>query len=263
MNGDIYKRITLSGSMPGFVRVRESGTGARLELSVEGLAEGMGVYTVSTDSVRRTEYSGPGIITAGSGVTAVALESGGRIVSAGFSGGSRAERARILDELRIRAAGERETSINRAKAEERPKPVREIPVPEPHVNASPVNVSPVNASPVNVSPANDPPAPSRAEITDRILKQAERLFASIGAEEGPEDAPTPIKNPFPKAYPNSEWQVLPGDERLYGTAVINGRKVSLTALPAEAKAKNAARPYRSAVLISTEGKRYFIVRGTR
>ena len=111
MNGDLYKRITLSGSMPGFVRVRESGSGARLELSIEGLKAGMGVYAVSADSVRRTEYRGEDVITARKGVKAVAVESGGRIVSVGFSGGTGAEKARLLDELRIRAAGERETTL--------------------------------------------------------------------------------------------------------------------------------------------------------
>lgn len=246
MIGALYKRIMLSGSLAGAVRISSGKGGSVLELDLAGLSEGMNVYTVSAGSIIKTELSSARFDVGQTGIYAVAVEKDGRLVSAGFSGGTRAEKNRILDELRIRAAGEYEERTRRTSAPEsgRETPPAEPPKPEKTAGS-----------------AKDAPQANKAEVTERILKQAERLFAALSAEEeDPGPAPVPVKNPFPKTYPRSEWRMIPGDERLYGTVVTAGREVRLTALPALTGQKNARPPFRSRPIVSADGKRYFIVR---
>ena len=236
MNGDLYKRINLTGSLSGAVRVRASAEGgSELDFTLGGLEPGMNVYTVSADRVVRTEYKSGGVVTPQSGVFAVAVEKEGRLVSAGFSGGSRSERNRILDELRIRAAGD---CAEGRRAEAAPAPEKAVPAPAPVKNA---------------------PKSANADVTERILKQAERLFSSLGAEEE-EPGPVPVANPFPKTYPDSEWRRIPGDNRLFGTVRANGQRLGLIALPADAGGANARRFTRGRAVLAADGKRYFIVR---
>lgn len=268
MNGDLYKRIMLTGKLSGSVRVRaEKNGGSVLDLSLNGLSDGMNVYTVSADSVIKTEYSGKSLASPQTGIFAVAVEKDGRLVSAGFSGGTRAEKSRILDELRIRAAGEyagkepREVKTGSEKAAppaDKPAPARTEPAQTAPAQTVPAQTVPARTEPARAESAAAVPR-ANADVTEMILKQAERLFAALGTAEKEEPEPSPIRNPFPKTFPNSEWRRLPGDERLYGTANVNGRKVRLVALPAEAR-QNNSRSGRARAVLSADGKRYFIVR---
>ena len=187
MTGPILTRIALSGRLRGSAKLEESAGRTRITLSLSERAEGLYLLLFGRSGFVRTNVENMRAEAACEGVCAMAVCRGG-VLASGFTGACRADRERLLSEMRIMAAGDTAES--------------------------------------SAAPAKQPGHP----VTERILEQARKLF---GPAEKPKQTnePEAVPNPFPRTFPNSVWEKRPGEETLYGSVTIGGRKRKAAAYP--------------------------------
>ncbi|MCR5808745.1 MAG: hypothetical protein K6G56_04210 [Clostridiales bacterium] len=222
-------RMILKGELMGSASLSENAEGTLVSLSVRGNAAGAVLYTAGEGGVRRTELSDPRrALVLQRGITVIALSRGGRIISRGSAGRGmdRRETSRLMDEISIRAASEEAMPAKPA-----PEPKRaETQAAKPQGEKQP--------------PARPPERRNMAEVTNRILEQAEWLFGMLDgmrggtepppaaepAEQKEEQTACAIRNPFPRTFPDSVWKTR-GGEVLSGRQLKNGRLTELVAVP--------------------------------
>ena len=247
MSTDKLKRMALSGIIRGSAALREQDGRTHVSLSLMGAAGELMLAAYGNGGVTLSSPSGGTAELPQTGVCAMALFSGGSMVSRGFTGECREPRTRILGEIRIRAAEEY------ARLKTPSVTARQSPDPPAHAPA-----------PAGTIRANSPSSAAAAAI----LEQARRLFGALDgmtkangeggrAQEQGEEELERIENPFPRTFPGSAWKKRPGQERLYGEVRVNGRLMHAEALPADLKDRRS-RSAGTRVLISKDGRRYRI-----
>ena len=191
MSSDKLKRMVLSGGIQGSAILRERDGCTRVSIALMGARSQMTLAAYGGSGVTLTEFEGSAAEIPQEGVCAMALLSGSRVVSSGFTGECREHRTRILDEIRIRAA-------ERTRRPQPPKKPAE---------------SPKKQEPTEKNPSE---AGHSATVTQTILEQARRLFGALdgNARQGAapkreiqeDDGFENIANPFPRTFPGSVWK---------------------------------------------------------
>ena len=242
------------GRLRGSAAIEPNGGGALITLSLRGLPAGAVLFAVGEKGITRHELDGPKLAVDDRGVCGAAVAVNGRIVSAGFTGSCFEDRARLMDELRIRAAGSAPVSEKpRSEAAREPTPQT-----EPAQGAQ-------GAQSVQSGQSGRKP-PVKAPVTESILRQAEMLFGALrgqapGNAETPPEEPEPpelIPNPFPKTFPGSRWRRAEGGQTLTGEIIIRGQKREAAAVPMDMRGGGARFRMNGRYVVSAEGRRYLV-----
>jgi len=94
--------------------------------------------------------------------------------------------------------------------------------------------------------------PAEVKISEQSAQQAEPAENNKTAKSA--EAPVrAIKNPFPRTYPNSYWQMRQGSDMLYGAAQTARGKLIIRAVPVQ---RGARRPGFERYLIDVNGRAY-------
>ena len=219
--------MTLTGRLRGSAALIEAEGETRIKLSVRGLRTGMSLFTVSGGRILRTAVTGSELSVKQTGVCAAVLSEHGRLVSGGFTGECGANRDKLLDEIRIRAA-------------------------EPE-------------APLKKAPDKKEPDKPRAAVTESIIDRAQRLFSMLEELSSPAERPkadprpelTPVPNPFPKTFPNSVWRMREGDRRLFGEVISGGDAKNYIAVPIDVRGRSS-RPGNLRPIVGRDGRRYLV-----
>lgn len=238
MNGNMRNttvgRIALTGALRGSALITEENGGTRVVLSVRGDIAGASLFTAGEGGIRRTELEASEAFVRQTGVCAAVLAKKGRLLTGGFTGDCAGEKARILSEIRIRAAEYAEGENGMRSV--RPEKTKDAPKRGPSGRAGKGADKKPEAS--SLRPAAGSP------VTLGILERAEALFSLLRTAEeaaapGKEKEPEPradegwrtVPNPFPRTFPGSVWREKPEDHRLFGETERGGKRVKLIAVP--------------------------------
>lgn len=260
-----FVRIALTGEIRGSARLWERENGTEAELSLFAPQNGLKLLACGDGGVRTAELTGGRVSIPCKGICALAVFRGGRLVSSGFTGECRENRARLTDEMRIIAAGEKTPTGVSAPGEDTAEREKRIP-------------KGISAKRGAALPQGEGGLPAlrgaeeksgAARVTLDILAQARRLFGALNGAEP--DAQTPasgsagsmangfseVPNPFPRTFPHSKWFRRGDGEILYGSVPIRGGEIRVTARPA-VKEPSDSYSGRERILTSNTGRRYRI-----
>ena len=264
MGANTVKRIALDGALRGSAVLSEREGSTLVKLSLRSVPKGACVFTVGGGGIVCTEPAAESFTVPQTGICAAAVAANGAVISSGFAGSCVKNRAKLMGEIRIRAAEKPGANTPKEAAKER---------------GAGSNTQAERAEKPRGRKAGGWDSP----VTRDILKQAEMLFSALSASrEAPSEKPAPqreadkeepaspapseldqgdflpVSNPFPKTFPGSVWRKRPGSEVLEGEAVIRGRRIRAAAYPVSFRGRNAAFSGQGRRLVSAGGKSYFV-----
>ena len=240
MGNEIITRIALTGDTRGAALLKESEGGTELTVKLKSPLSGALVYAYGANELISAPLDGESLFIKLKGVCAVAVVTGGRIAAAGFLPSCKKNRARLLDEIRIRSAEQLQKKTERIGQAKQP--------------AIPGKKSAQTAD-----------ASSRAQITEEILEKARYLFGALNndakkTENEKKEEHEPLDNPFPKTFPNSIWRENAGGTKLIGVIKSAVGELYAEAVPIDLK-NGRARIGRSygRVIPAKDGRRYLVI----
>ena len=254
MERESVKRMTLTGELPGVAVITERASFPETEIRLRLRKKPSGLILLSGGEGRvvwtNVPEDGTPVVLPRGKTELLALAKDGRIAAAGSFGRIP---SRLMDEIRIIASGLIMDGLKDGKPSsdgEREKPEKKEPAPKDGETPAP--------APKAISRGRAPMGPPLARATRGILEQAERLFGMLDSmmgsdipenrakrDDSPRSEPektTPVRNPFPRTFPDSVWKRRDGEGTLYGSVLKNGRVTELVAVPVP---RGSARPERA------------------